>query len=56
MSEELYWTREEFLLFKEKYLSAIKERRGSFFFQGSEFLVDYARYVIEYLESTNLKK
>ena len=35
--------------FKRKYKLALKHKRQSFIFNGHEFLVDYAKYIIEYL-------
>ena len=37
-------------LFKQKYNLAIKNNKKSFFFEGNEVLVSYAKYVIEYVE------
>ena len=33
------------------YQEAIEAKRESFWFEGKEYLVAYARYLIEYLES-----
>lgn len=38
-------------LFKLDYDRAIRESKKTFIFQGDEFDVNYARYLIEYLES-----
>jgi hypothetical protein len=53
---EIAITRGEFKKFKEAYGQAKKERENSFTFsfnnqQELEFLVDYAKYLIEYVES-----
>ncbi len=43
-----------FTLFKKAYKIALKEDKETFIFEGKEFLTNYAKYVIEYLE-TQLK-
>ena len=48
--KKLSWTKETFLKFKKDYEIALKENHESFFFEGNEFLVSYAKYLIEYLE------
>lgn len=37
--------------FKTAYEAALKEEGDTFRFDGHEFLKDYAKYLIEYLES-----
>jgi hypothetical protein len=37
--------------FKMIYERACKDKQESLFFKGKEFIVPYAKYVIEYLES-----
>jgi hypothetical protein len=36
---------------KKKYTEAVKDNKETFIFEGNEFLVSYAKYVIEYLEN-----
>lgn len=36
---------------RKAYLQARKDSKESFTFQGSEFLTDYAKYVLEYLDT-----
>ena len=48
--KQLSWTKEAFLKFKKAYELALNQKNESFFFEGNEFLVSYAKYLIEYLE------
>lgn len=36
---------------KEAYNNALLDNKESFIFKGNELLVDYAKYVIEFMES-----
>jgi hypothetical protein len=49
--KQIQWTEKQFKLFKKEYKSAIEKDNNSFFFEGNEFLVVYAKYLIEYLEN-----
>lgn len=51
MSEMLEFTPSKARRFKEVYQDTLEHHRQSFIFEGHEFLTDYAKYVIEYLES-----
>lgn len=44
------WSKEDYLNFKKEYINAKEKSLKSFTFQGNEFLVAYAKYLIEYLE------
>jgi hypothetical protein len=44
------FTLEGFKRFKKRYDEAREHHEGSFMFEGNEFLTDYAKYVIEYLQ------
>ncbi len=46
-----YFTKDMLKKFKAAYQKAIEEKKDTFLFDGDEFLVSYAKYVIEYLES-----
>lgn len=45
------FTLEKLSNFKKYYNAAIKEHKESFIFEEHEFLVSYAKYLIEYLET-----
>jgi hypothetical protein len=44
------FTEESFVVFQQSYESAVKNHQSSFFFDGKEFLTDYAKYVIQYVQ------
>jgi hypothetical protein len=44
------WTPELFNKFKRHYNNAARNQAVSFNFEGQEFLVSYAKYLIEFLE------
>ncbi len=44
-------TEEEFKHLKLKYKDAVEKEKTNFMFKDNEVLVDYAKYLIEYLES-----
>lgn len=48
------FTSNKFKALKTAYETAIKEQADTFIFEGKEYLVTYAKYLIEYLE-TKLK-
>ena len=43
-------TLENISKFKESYNLAKKQEKETFLFEGSEVLVDYAKYVIQYFD------
>jgi len=53
MSEQVkvMWTRPIFNRFKLAYARAVKDEAGLFTFDGREYVVSYAKYLIEYLET-----
>jgi hypothetical protein len=48
-------TKENFLDFKTCYINAVNKNETQFTFNGIEVLTSYAKYVIDYVESS-LKK
>lgn len=49
--EYLYFDEEMFKRFKRKYKATLSAKHSTFVFEGHEILVDYAKYVIQYVES-----
>lgn len=47
----IHWNRAMLKRFKAAYALANIERKDVFKFDGHDFLVSYARYLIEYLDS-----
>ncbi len=47
--KKIEFDQDKFTKFKEDYNNAVKEGAESFFFDGNQFLVSYAKYLIEYL-------
>jgi hypothetical protein len=45
------FTEEDFIELKKKYSLALKEKKKIFTFKSQVLLVDYAKYMIEYLTS-----
>ena len=45
------FTRESLEQLQEKYDQALLERKNSFQFEGHTLIVDYAKYLIEYLRA-----
>ena len=45
------WTAEKLKRFKSRYLEAVQYKLEQFEFDGDEYVVGYAKYLIEYLES-----
>lgn len=45
-----HWNRAKLEQFKKDYEAAYKYGEDEFTFEGHPFLVDYAKYLIEYLE------
>ena len=45
------FTYELFLKLKKEYSIAVKQQRQTFEFEGHTLLTDYAKYLIEYLDS-----
>jgi hypothetical protein len=43
------FTRESAQRLKQAYVRATKEGKQSFIFEGNEYVVDYAKYLLEYL-------
>jgi hypothetical protein len=52
MSERkmIQWSPEKLQKLKVAYCAAKDQGKKSFLFNGDEFVVDYAKYLIEYLE------
>ena len=40
----------DYLAFRKRYRQAVKNKEKEFVFKGQEFLTDFARYVLQYLE------
>ena len=55
MSIEKKVTKKDFDILVAKYNIAVENKEKSFIFFGNEILVDYAKYLIEYLSTKNLK-
>lgn len=51
MSITINFTKNKLIQFKKEYQKAIENKNESFIFNGNEFLVSYAKYLIEYLET-----
>lgn len=45
------WTPEMLKRFQVSYTKAVEEKAKTFIFDGNEYVVDYAKYLIEYLTS-----
>lgn len=53
LGTKIPWTPEKLARFKEAFHkadAAKKEERGSFEFEGGLFVIEYARYLIEFLD------
>ncbi len=50
------FTKEELADLKIMYNKAFEQKKNKFLFQKQEILVDYAKYLIEYLENTTQGK
>lgn len=50
--KKIEFTEDNFVKFKEEYNKAVEREATSFSFEGNEFLVSYAKYLIEYLSSS----
>lgn len=42
--------------FKKAYLKAVKDEQDSFVWDGHEFILGYAKYLLEHLETNVFKK
>ena len=57
MSNTVVWNKEKLKRFKKAYVNAIGNdpvsllSESAFTFEGNEYVVGYAKYLIEYLES-----
>ena len=49
--KSINWTRPMLDRFRRAYLKATADHAETFMFEDSEFLVAYARYLIQYLET-----
>jgi len=49
MGEYISWTSGKLALFKKAFSKAVNEEKEVFSFEGHDFLVAYAKYLIEYL-------
>ncbi len=45
------WNRPKLERFQRAYQRAVKAQTGTFTFDGYEFVLDYAKYLIQYLEA-----
>lgn len=50
ISGELMFTQKRYNKFKKDYNQAIESKKSHFIFYGREVLIDYAKYVLEYLK------
>lgn len=46
----ILWTRPKLVKFKQAYQDAIDTCEGEFIFEGNEFMMGYAKYLIEFLD------
>jgi hypothetical protein len=46
----ILWTKHKLKEIKKAYAKALELKQESFFFEGNEFVTEYAKYLIEYLE------
>jgi hypothetical protein len=44
------WTKVKFRKFKRAYQKAVRDNESLFLFDGNEFVVGYAKYLIQYVE------
>ena len=51
MHVNITWNKQSLEEFKKVYENTKKELKDDFFFKGHLFLVSYAKYLIEYLET-----
>ena len=51
MSETITFDAKTFKSFKEKYNRAVENKQEIFIFDGHELLTEYAKYLIEYINS-----
>lgn len=52
MAKEIIFDRPKLKRLKKAYDQAVKENKTSFMFEGNELVVGYAKYLIEYLDSS----
>jgi|TARA_Y100000310_G_scaffold51147_1_gene47185 hypothetical protein len=50
MSNKVTYTKESTALLKKRYNEAVENNEKVFIFEGNEYLVDYAKHMIKYLE------
>ena len=50
MTTYINWTRPMLERFKKAYADAVAQGLDDFIFDGNEFVTDYAKYLIEYLD------
>lgn len=48
--KSINWTREMLARFKKRYQQAVDKSEEQFNFDGNDFVTDYAKYLIEYLD------
>lgn len=51
MENTISFNKETYLNLKKEYGVSVKKGKESFVFEGKELLTDYAKYVIQYLET-----
>ena len=51
MSNQVGFNKNDLILFKKCYENAIKNNVKEFEYNGNEYLVSYAKYLIQFLES-----
>lgn len=47
---EMTFDENDYLAFRKLYRQAVANKEKEFVFKGQEFLTDYAKYVLQYLE------
>jgi hypothetical protein len=50
MDNKVTYTEESIASLKKRYDEAVENDEKTFIFEGNEYLLDYAKYMIEYLE------
>lgn len=49
--ETIEITKENYLSLRKAYRAAVKEGRSEFIFMGQTLLIDYAKHVLQYMET-----
>jgi hypothetical protein len=56
MAEQIAITRAQYKRFKRAYAKAVREKVDTFTFEGREYVVKYAYYMLQYLATFYEKK